>query len=47
MVFVSIATAVGSMLNLKRLGKILSRLVFTFIVTGMFAAALVLVVVNI
>lgn len=47
MVFVSIATAVGSMLNLKRLGKILSSLVFTFIVTGMFAAALVLVVVNI
>ena len=47
MVFVSIATAVGSMLNLKRLGKILGSLVFTFIVTGMFAAALVLVVVNI
>ena len=47
MVFVSIATAVGSMLNLKRLGKILGSLVFTFIVTGMFAATLVLVVVNI
>ena len=47
MVFVSIATAVGSMLNLKRLGKILGSLVFTFIVTGIFAAALVLVVVNI
>lgn len=47
MVFVSIATAVGSMLNLKRLGKILGSLVFTFIVTGMFAAALVLVMVNI
>lgn len=47
MVFVSITTAVGSMLNLKRLGKILGNLVLTFIVTGLFAAALVLTVVNI
>lgn len=47
MVFVSIATAVGGMLDLKRLGKILGSLVFTFIVTGLFAAALVLIVVNI
>lgn len=47
MVFVSIATAVGSMLNMKRLGKILGNLVLTFIVTGCFAAVLVLVVVNI
>lgn len=46
MVFVSIATAVGNMVNMKRLGKILGSLVLTFIVTGMFAAALVLVVVN-
>lgn len=47
MVFISITTAVGSMLNLKRLGKILGNLVVTFIVTGLFAAALVLIVVNI
>lgn len=47
MVFVSIATAVGNMLNMKRLGKILGSLVLTFVVTGMFAAALVLVVVNV
>lgn len=47
MVFVSIATAVGSMLNMKRLGKILASLVVTFIVTGLFASLLVLVVVNI
>ena len=47
MVFVSITTAVGNMLNMKRLGKILGSLVLTFVVTGMFAAALVLVVVNI
>lgn len=47
MVFVSITNAVGSMLNMKRLGKILGSLVVTFVVTGLFAAVLVLVVVNI
>ena len=47
MVFVSITTAVGNMLNMKRLGKILGSLVMTFVVTGLFAAALVLIVVNI
>ena len=47
MVFVSIASSVGSMLNMKRLGKILGSMVGTFIVTGLFAAAIVLVVVNV
>ena len=47
MVFVSITTAVGNMVNMKRLGKILGSLVLTFVVTGMFAAALVLIVVNV
>ena len=47
MVYVSITTAVGNMVNMKCLGKILGNLVVTFIITGMFAAALVLVVVNI
>ena len=47
MVFVSITTAVGNMVNMKRLGKILGNLVLTFIVTGLFAAALGLTVVNI
>lgn len=47
MVFISITNAVGSMLNMKRLGKILGSLVLTFVVTGMFAAILVLVVVNV
>ena len=47
MVFVSVTTAVGNMVNMKRLGKILGNLVLTFIVTGLFAAALVLTVVNI
>lgn len=47
MVFVSITTAVGNMVNMKRLGKILGSLVTTFVVTGGLAAVLVLVVVNI
>lgn len=47
MVFVSIATAVGNMLNMKRLGKILRSLVIVFVGTGLVAAALILVVVNI
>lgn len=47
MVFISITNAVGSMLNMKRLGKILGSLVLTFVVTGLFAAALVLIVVNV
>lgn len=46
MVFVSITSAVGSMLNMKRLGKILGSLIVTFVATGVFAAALVLIVVN-
>jgi len=47
MVFVSITSSVGAMVNMKRLGKILGSLVVTFVVTGLFAAVLVLVVVNI
>lgn len=47
MVFVSIVNAVGSMLNMKRLGKILGSMVSVFIITGLFAAVLVLAVVNI
>lgn len=47
MVYISITAAVGNMVNMKRLGKILGSLVCTFVVTGGFAAALVLVVVNI
>ena len=47
LVFVSIVNAVGSMLNMKRLGKILGSMVGVFIGTGIFAAILVLIVVNI
>lgn len=46
MVFVSIASSVGSMLNMKRLGKILGTMAATFIITGLFAAVLVLFAVN-
>lgn len=47
MVFVSIASAVGNMVNMKRLGKILGSMIAVFIITGMIAAVLVLVTVNI
>lgn len=47
MVFVTIAASVGSMLNMARLGKILGTMAITFITTGIFAAILVLIVVNI
>jgi Na+/H+-dicarboxylate symporter len=46
MVFVSISTAVGNMLNMKRLGKILGSLILVFVGTGLIAAVVVLVVVN-
>ncbi len=46
MVFVSIVNAVGSMLNMKRLGKILGSQISVFIVTGLIASVLVLVVMN-
>ena len=47
MVFISISTAVGNMLNMKRLGKILGSLMAIFIGTGIVAAILIFVVVNI
>ena len=46
LVFVSIASAVGSMANMKRLGRILGSTVGTFIFTGLIAAACVLTWVN-
>ena len=39
LVFVSIASAVGSMANMKRLGRILGGTIGTFIFTGLIAAA--------
>jgi len=47
MVMVSISSAVGSMVNMKRLGKILGNLVLVFIGTGAIAAVLVLFTVKI
>lgn len=46
MVFVSISSAVGSMVNMKRLGSILGSLLVVFIGTGAVAAVLVLAAVN-
>lgn len=46
LVFASIASAVGSMANMKRLGKILGSTILTFLVTGAFAGACVLIWVN-
>lgn len=46
MVLVSISSAVGSMVNMKRLGSILVNLIIVFIGTGAAAAVLVLFAVN-
>ncbi|MBP1926667.1 Na+/H+-dicarboxylate symporter [Sedimentibacter acidaminivorans] len=46
LVFVTIAGAVGSMINMKRLGKILGNLFLTFVVTGFIASVVILVVVK-
>lgn len=46
LVFVSIASAVGSMANMKRLGKILGSTIFCFLATGAIAGVCVLVWVN-
>ena len=46
LVFVSIASAVGSMANMKRLGKILGSTIFSFLATGAIAGVCVLVWVN-
>lgn len=47
LVFFTISSAVGGMLNMRRLGKILGALVGVFAATGMVAAVLVLIVVKI
>lgn len=46
LVFASIASAVGAMANMKRLGKILGSTIATFLVTGAIAGVCVLVWVN-
>jgi len=42
LVFVTISSAVGSMVNMKRLGKILGSMFATFIGTGLIASLLVI-----
>ena len=46
LVFFSIASAVAGMSNVRRLGKILSSMLFVFILTGMVAAAIMAVAVQ-
>lgn len=46
LVFASIASAVGTMANMKRLGKILGSTLLTFLATGAIAGVMVLVWVN-
>ncbi|MDL2266462.1 dicarboxylate/amino acid:cation symporter [Desulfovibrio sp. OttesenSCG-928-G15] len=43
LVFVTISSAVGNMLNMRRLGKILGYMMMVFFVTGAIAAVLILV----
>ncbi len=47
LVFTSVVTAVGSMVNLKRLGKILGNMLLVFVVTGLIAGIISITVVNI
>ncbi len=47
LVFTSVVTAVGSMVNLKRLGKILGYMLLVFVVTGLIAGILITGVVKI
>lgn len=47
LVFITIASAVGSMVNMKRLGKILGNMFLTFVATGLVAAVLILIVVKV
>lgn len=47
LVFITIASAVGSMVNMKRLGKILGNMFLTFVVTGLIAAILIIIVVSV
>jgi len=47
LVFVTISSAVGSMLNMKRLGKILGSMFATFVATGLIAALVIIVTVKV
>ncbi|MEK6265469.1 MAG: dicarboxylate/amino acid:cation symporter, partial [Clostridium sp.] len=47
LVFVTIASAVGNMVNMKRLGNIVSNMFLTFIVTGVIAGFIILIIVKV
>lgn len=47
LVFLTIASAVGNMVNMKRLGKILGNMFLMFVITGLIAAILIIIVVKI
>lgn len=47
MVFVTVSGAVGAMVNMKRLGKILGYLLLVFLITGLIASIIMLTVVTI
>ncbi len=47
LVFVSVANAVGSMMDMKRLGKILGYMLLVFVATGVIAAVIIIVAVKI
>jgi Na+/H+-dicarboxylate symporter len=47
LVFITISSAVGSMVNMKRLGKILGNMFLIFVITGLIAAVLILIVVKV
>ena len=47
LVFVTIASAVGSMVNMRRLGRILGNMLLVFVITGLFAAVLIIFVVSV
>lgn len=47
LVFLTISSAVGSMINMKRLGKILGTLLVTFLVTGAIAGVMIITIVKI
>ena len=46
LVFLSVSSAVASMINLKRLGKILGYMLIVFVITGAIASVIMLVSVN-
>ncbi|MDD4075174.1 MAG: dicarboxylate/amino acid:cation symporter, partial [Eubacteriales bacterium] len=47
LVFVSVANAVGSMMDMKRLGKILGYMLLVFVVTGVIAAVIIIFAVKV